>query len=46
MRYADVAWITLHAGLAAVLDHVESNGVKLVVVERADRLARDLMIAR
>jgi DNA invertase Pin-like site-specific DNA recombinase len=32
-------------GLAAVLDRVEHNGVKLVLVERADRLARDLMIS-
>jgi DNA invertase Pin-like site-specific DNA recombinase len=32
-------------GLAALLDRVESNGVKVVIVERADRLARDLMVA-
>jgi DNA invertase Pin-like site-specific DNA recombinase len=31
-------------GLAAVLDRIENNGVKAVIVERADRLARDLMI--
>ena len=31
-------------GLAAVIDRLESNGVRIVVVERADRLARDLMI--
>ncbi len=31
-------------GLAALLDRVESNGIKIVIVERADRLARDLMI--
>ena len=31
-------------GLARVLDRVEHNGVKVVIVERADRLARDLMI--
>ena len=31
-------------GLAALLDRIESNGVRVVVVERADRLARDLMI--
>jgi Site-specific recombinases, DNA invertase Pin homologs len=31
-------------GLAAVIDRLESNGVRVVVVERADRLARDLMI--
>ena len=30
--------------LAALLDRVEHNGVSLVLVERADRLARDLMI--
>ena len=29
-------------GLAALLDRLESNGVKTVIVERADRLARDL----
>lgn len=32
-------------GLAALLDRVESNGVKVVVIERADRLARDLMVS-
>lgn len=32
-------------GLAALLDRVESNGVRLVLVERADRLARDLMVS-
>ncbi len=32
-------------GLAALLDHIESNGVKIVLVERADRLARDLMVS-
>ncbi len=31
-------------GLAACLDRVESNGVKMVIIERADRLARDLMV--
>ena len=31
-------------GLAALLDRLESNGVRTVVVERADRLARDLMV--
>ena len=31
-------------GLAALLDHVESNGVSIVLIERADRLARDLMV--
>jgi DNA invertase Pin-like site-specific DNA recombinase len=31
-------------GLAALLDRVESDGVKVVLVERADRLARDLMV--
>ncbi len=33
------------AGLAACLERVENNGVKLVLVESADRLARDSMIA-
>ena len=32
-------------GLARVLDRVESNGVKVVIVERADRLARDLLVS-
>ncbi len=32
-------------GLAALLDHIESNGVHIVLVERADRLARDLMVS-
>src|SRR3954471_21620340 len=32
-------------GLAALLDRIESNGVRVVVVERADRLARDLMVS-
>ena len=31
--------------LASLLDRVESNGIKLVLVEKADRLARDLMIS-
>jgi DNA invertase Pin-like site-specific DNA recombinase len=31
-------------GLASLLERVESNGVHLVLVERADRLARDLMV--
>ena len=31
-------------GLAALLDHLESNGVSIVLIERADRLARDLMV--
>lgn len=31
-------------GLARLLDRLESNGVKTVVIERADRLARDLMV--
>jgi len=32
-------------GLAALLDRIESNGVRLVLVERADRLARDLLVS-
>jgi len=32
------------AGLAALLDLLERDGVRLVLVERADRLARDLVI--
>lgn len=32
-------------GLAAVLDRIENNGVKVVIVERADRFARDLMVS-
>ena len=31
-------------GLAALLDRLESNGVRMVLVERADRIARDLVI--
>jgi len=31
-------------GLAALLDRGESNGVKVVLVENATRLARDLMV--
>jgi len=31
-------------GLAALLDRVESNGVKVVLVENATRLARDLLV--
>ena len=31
-------------GLAALLDWVESNGVKVVLVENATRLARDLLV--
>ena len=31
-------------GLAALLDRIESNGIRVVVIERADRLARDLMV--
>lgn len=32
-------------GLAALLDRVESNGVRVVLVEAAHRLARDLMVS-
>jgi len=32
-------------GLAALLDRIESNGVRVVIVERADRLARDLLVS-
>lgn len=32
-------------GLAALLDRLESNGVRLVLVENATRLARDLMVS-
>lgn len=32
------------AGLAALIDRLESNGVRLVLIERADRLARDLLV--
>ena len=31
-------------GLAQLLDRLESNGVRTVIVERADRLARQLMV--
>src|SRR5438105_7980026 len=32
-------------GLASVLDRIEHNGVRVVLVERADRLARDLLVS-
>ena len=32
-------------GLAALLDRVQANGVRIVLVERADRIARDLIIS-
>jgi hypothetical protein len=32
--------------LAALLDRVVSNGMRTVVVERAGRLARDLMVQK
>ena len=32
-------------GLAALLDRVQANGVRIVLVERADRIARDLLIS-
>lgn len=31
-------------GLAAMLDRIDSNGVRVVIVENASRLARDLMV--
>ncbi len=31
-------------GLAALFDRIESNGVRIVIVENASRLARDLMV--
>jgi len=37
--------MTDRAGLAQLLDRIESNGVKTVLVERADRLARDLLVS-
>ena len=32
-------------GLAATLAHIEANGVRVVIVESADRLARDMVIS-
>lgn len=32
-------------GLAAALERIENNGVKLMVIEAADRLARDAMVS-
>lgn len=32
-------------GLAALIDRIESNGVRIVLVENATRLARDLMVS-
>lgn len=37
--------LALRPGLAALLDRLEHNGVRLVVIERADRLARDLLVS-
>ena len=31
-------------GLAELIDRIKSNGVRIILVERADRLARDLMV--
>jgi len=32
-------------GLVALLDRLETNGIQVVLLERADRLARDLMVS-
>lgn len=32
-------------GLAELVDRIRSNGVRVVIVERADRLARDLLVS-
>jgi DNA invertase Pin-like site-specific DNA recombinase len=32
-------------GLGELIQHIRSNGVRLVLVERADRLARDLLVS-
>lgn len=39
---ADV--ITARAGFAAMLDRIVSNGVRCIIVEAADRFARDLIV--
>jgi len=31
-------------GLAALMDHIQANGVRIVLVEQANRIARDLMV--
>src|SRR3989442_11133081 len=31
-------------GLAALMDYVQANGVRIVLIEKSDRLARQLMI--
>jgi DNA invertase Pin-like site-specific DNA recombinase len=31
-------------GLAALMEHIQAEGIKLVLVEKADRLARDLLV--
>jgi len=36
--------LSARPGLARLLDRLESDGVRTVVIERADRLARDLMV--
>lgn len=33
------------SALASLLDRIETNGIKIVLVEKADRLARDLMVS-
>ena len=36
--------IEARAGFSAMLDHIEGNGVRLILVEDASRFARDLMV--
>jgi DNA invertase Pin-like site-specific DNA recombinase len=36
--------VTDRPGLSDLIEHVASNGVRMVLVERADRLARDLIV--
>jgi len=37
--------LTDRKGLAELLDRIESNGISVVLIERADRLARDLLVS-
>jgi DNA invertase Pin-like site-specific DNA recombinase len=36
--------IDTRAGFAAMLEHIEGNGVRTIIVETASRFARDLMV--
>jgi DNA invertase Pin-like site-specific DNA recombinase len=44
LRVSGTKELAARPGLARLIDRLESNGVRTVIVERADRLARDLMV--